>query len=190
MTLTTRTPLRQCGRRWTSLHAAEHSKLYLNASGALEAWEHPACAGVHLRPAGSGAKAAATLTQHGTGPDRATRLLVYERDGHACVCCGTPVKGRPHSVGHRKRRSQGGKHTPPNLLTFLGLGRNPLDPDDHHARIDSRKNPHDEARGYTVRRNGDPAQVPVMYFDLSGGGFTAWLCADGSLSFDGPEVAA
>jgi hypothetical protein len=29
-----------------------------------------------------------------------------------------------------------------------------------------------------------------MYFSEHGNGFTAWLLADGSLSFDGPEAGA
>ena len=63
-------------------------------------------------------------------------------------------------------------------------------PPDATLRIDSRIDPHDEAKGYTVRSFDDPALVPVMFFDESGGGFTAWLADDGSLSFDGPGVAA
>lgn len=40
-----------------------------------------------------------------------------------------------------------------------------------------------------LRMGEDPALTPVMYFD-EGGGFTAWLLADGGLSFDGPRVGA
>jgi 5-methylcytosine-specific restriction endonuclease McrA len=125
-----------------------------------------------------------------TGPKLKTRLMVYNRDDWRCACCGQNVMGRPHSVGHRVRRSQGGKNTLPNLLTFLGPGRNPLDPDDHHARIDSRRDPHDEARGYTCRSWEDPARIPVMYFSEDGSGIAAWLLPDGTLSVHDPERAA
>jgi hypothetical protein len=125
-----------------------------------------------------------------TGPGRKTRLAVYERDGWACACCGFPVADRPHSVGHRKRRSQGGGNQMSNLLTFLGLGRNPLDPDDHHARIDSRRRASDEANGYTVRSYQDPALVAVKR-PAEGGGLTReWLTDDGQRVKEAPEGAA
>ena len=120
-----------------------------------------------------------------TGPDRKTRALVLARDGHACVCCGRSVIGQVYSLQHRKRRSQGGGNSPSNLVTVLGDGSRGC-----HARIDSRIDPHDAAKGYTCQSWEDPAGVPVMFFDESGGGFTAWLPDDGSLSFDGPGVAA
>jgi hypothetical protein len=125
-----------------------------------------------------------------TGPPAKTRKAVYERDGWCCVCRGTPIVGRPHSVGHRKRRSQGGSNAPSNLLTFLGLGINSLDPDDHHARIDSRRDPEDEAKGYTVRSWDDPALVPVMVFSGHGSGLTAWLAGDGTYACEPPAGAA
>ena len=135
------------------------------------------------------ARRAALGQGRGTGPDRRTRQAVYKRDGYACVCCGTPVEGRPHSVGHRKRRSQGGGNQMSNLLTFLGLGVNPLDPDDHHARIDSRKDPHDEAKGYTVRSHKDPAQVSVMVFSEGGSGVSLYPHDDGTWR-EWPQEAA
>ena len=122
-----------------------------------------------------------------TGPSARTRKAVYERDGWSCACCGTPVVTRPHSVGHRKRRSQGGSNNMDNLLTFLGLGVNPLDPGDHHARIDSRRDPSDEARGLTVRSWKDPALVPVRLFSPDGP--EMWALADGTYSAVPPEGA-
>jgi hypothetical protein len=120
-----------------------------------------------------------------TGPTARVRALVLERDGYACACCGVSVIGKHYSLQHRKRRSQGGRSDAPNLLTVLGDGTTGC-----HARIDSRVDPHDEAKGYTVRSHDDPALIPVMYFSEGGSGFAAWLCADGSLSFDGPEEGA
>lgn len=51
---------------------------------------------------------------------RATRKLVYERDGHACVACGT---GNQLTLQHRRGRGMGGStrpdtHSPANLIAF------------------------------------------------------------------------
>jgi hypothetical protein len=124
-----------------------------------------------------------------TGPSARTRKAVYERDNWCCACCGTPVLGRPHSVGHRKRRSQGGPNDLPNLLTFLGLGINSLDPDDHHARIDSRRDPSDEAKGYSLRSYQNPLLIPVTVFGPGGPGLRLWLTGDGRYSTAPPEGA-
>jgi hypothetical protein len=113
------------------------------------------------------------------------RALVLERDGRACVCCGRAVIGRRYSLQHRKRRSQGGTSLPSNLLTVLGDGTTGC-----HARIDSRIDPHDEARGYTVRSGQDPALVPVMVFSEGGSGVLAWATDDGRWVFEAPGAAA
>jgi hypothetical protein len=120
-----------------------------------------------------------------TGPDARTRELVLERDGYACVCCGRSIIGQQYSIQHRKRRSQGGTNSPSNLITLLGTGITRC-----HGRIDSRIDPHDEAKGYTVRGGFDPAQIPVKLFSRHGSGITAWLAADGTYKFDGPDVTA
>lgn len=121
-----------------------------------------------------------------TGPSRKVRTLVLARDSYACVCCGQSVIGRPYSLQHRKRRSQGGGNDPSNLITVLGTGTTGC-----HERIDSRRDPHDEARGYTVRSWQDPALIPVVVFSEGCPGVTAWLWDDGEYHFDGPqEVAA
>ncbi len=125
-----------------------------------------------------------------SGPSPAVRALCMARDGHACVCCGISVIGRPHSLGHRLRASQQGKPVPSNLLTLLGLGTNPLDPDDHHARIDSRRDPSDEAKGYSLRSYQDPLLVPVTVFSASGSGIPLWLSDDGRYLPDFPGEAA
>jgi hypothetical protein len=135
-------------------------------------------------------RAALPARRRDTGPSALTRAAVYKRDGNMCVCCGTSLAGRPRSVGHRKRRSQGGSNETSNLVAFLGLGINPFDPDDHHARIDSRRDPEDEAKGYTVRSWGDPAATSVMIASQYRSGATAWLTDDGEYSFSPPGEAA
>jgi hypothetical protein len=121
-----------------------------------------------------------------TGPDRATRALVLERDGYRCVCpCAQSVIGQRYSLQHRKRRSQGGTSDATNLITVLGDGTQGC-----HARIDSRIDPADEARGYTCRSYQDPALVPVMVFEASGSGVTVWLTADGRYSTEAPAGAS
>jgi len=139
----------------------------------------------HVRQAGDGV---VQLRPGDTGPDAATRQAVRERDGFACVCCGTSIIGRPSSIGHRKRRSQGGTNSLSNLLTFLGFGDGRT-ADDHHWRIDKRIDPMDELHGYTVRREGNPLLVSVTYFGRDGSGPERYLHDDGSLEA-WPEVAA
>jgi len=174
-----RTPIRRCGKPYASEEEARCSKRAL--TGAAVPVPCPLrCGYWHLETVRDDADA---------GPDQATRELVYERDNWACVCCGQPVRGRPHSVGHRMRRSQGGSNLPSNLLTFLGWGNGFTD-EDHHARIDQRKDEHDEARGYTVRSWHDPALVPVMVFSPGGSGVLAWPTDDGRWATEAPAREA
>ncbi|MFZ0173749.1 MAG: hypothetical protein WAL04_18850, partial [Acidimicrobiales bacterium] len=58
-----------------------------------------------------------------------------------------------------------------------------------HARIDSRKDPRDEARGYTVRSWQDPREVGVMVFSEHGSGVTAWPTDAGTYVFEAPAGA-
>jgi len=143
---------------------------------------------VSAKPMGRGkglAQGKSAATRRDTGPSRKVRLLVLARDGYRCVCCGRSVIGQRYSLQHRKRRSQGGDNSPSNLITVLGTGTTGC-----HERIDSRRDPHDEAKGYTVRSNLDPAGVPVMVFSEHGSGASVFLGDDGRYH-DGPqEVAA
>ena len=120
-----------------------------------------------------------------TGPSPAVRKLVLERDGYACVCCGRSVIGQPYSLQHRKRRSQGGDNSASNLVTVLGTGTTAC-----HERIDSRRDPADEAKGYTCRSWQEPAEIPVMVFSPGGSGMTVWLSADGRYLTEAPEAVA
>jgi hypothetical protein len=138
------------------------------------------------RTAGAGPALGRKTAARDTGPSRKVRALVLERDGHACVCCGQSVIGRPYSLQHRQRRSQGGTNALSNLVVVLGTGTTGC-----HERIDSRRDPHGEARGYTVRSWQDPALVPVMIFSEGGSGIAAWLTDEGGYAFEAPgrEVA-
>lgn len=176
MSLTTRTPLRHA-KPYATEDAAETAAARLSdrsdRPGAFLAQRCPlaSCAGAwHVE----------YQEAKDTGPDAATRLLVAERDGWCCACCGTPVKNKPWSIGHRKRRSQGGSDLPSNLLLFLGLG-NGFTADDHHHRIDQRKDPRDEKRGLTVRSHQDPHLIPVDYLMPDGSGFSRYLADNGDL---------
>lgn len=177
--------LRACGRRWKDQDAALHSKLAVTTDATFEqgrccGWWHEVKETVPAATLSPGAD---------TGPDLATRLAVYTRDGHACVCCGRSIVGRRRSVGHRIRRSQGGSNLMNNLLTFLGLGSG-MFPDDHHYRIDSRSDPHDHAKGYQLDSWQDPAAEGVMYMTPDGSGITAWLESDGGLLYQDPALVA
>ena len=185
-----RTPMLGCGKAYATEAAARRSKRGQTPGAEFEFCLVRECGRWHVRLPGK--PRAGLAVGRDTGPDAETRAAVYRRDGNQCVCCGTPLAGRPRSVGHRVRRSQGGSNETSNLLTFMGLGMNPFDPDDHHARIDSRKQPEDEARGYSLRSFKDPRQEGVMIMSSSGSGQTLWLSDDGEYLFapPGEEAAA
>jgi 5-methylcytosine-specific restriction endonuclease McrA len=183
-----RTPLLPCGKGYATEAAARRSKRGQAQGAEFELCLLRECGRWHVRLPES--PHAGLAGRRDTGPDDVTREAVYKRDGHRCACCGQSVRGRPHSVGHRKRRSQLGGNGKSNLLTFLGLGTNPLDPDDHHARIDSRRMPEDEARGYSLRSWQDPLAEGVLVVSEHGSGQTVWLTDDGGYSFAPPEEAA
>jgi len=163
------------GQRFDTEEAARKAK-----SSATLVFEHGDCGSWHasspLRSSGErgrGGSPAGKAPARYTGPDRLTREIVLERDHHACVCCGTSVIGEPYSLQHRKRRSQGGDNSPSNLITVLGTGSTGC-----HERIDSRRDPADEACGYTVRSWADPAMVPVLVHQADGGAIL-WPTDDG-----------
>jgi hypothetical protein len=191
MTLGTRTGLRSCGKRFATEDEARHSKKYL-AGGYDVARCRYGCGGVHLadlaRLQADVDKAltrARENTAKDTGPSRKVRALVAARDGYACVCCSRSVIGQQADLQHRDSRGMGGTsdpaaNSPVNLLLMLR---------ECHARVESRKFPEDNDKGYWLKMGQNPADEPVMYFGQDGG-FTAWLLADGSLSFDGPQAGA
>ncbi|HEY1701205.1 MAG TPA: hypothetical protein VGG75_15985 [Trebonia sp.] len=77
-----------------------------------------------------------------------------------------------------------------NMLTFLGAGVDPMDPMDHCARIESRRDPRDAECGYRVSYSDDPALVPVLLLMSPGGlGAQVWPAADGTYATEPPEGA-
>jgi hypothetical protein len=142
--------------------------------------EHCRCGLVHVN-----APAAPLDPNRNSGPSATVRALVLARDSRSCVCCGTPVEGRNYSLAHRLRASQGGKPVPSNLVVLLGLGG-----ESHHGRVDSRRDPSDEVKGYSLRSWQDPLLVPVTVFSPNGPGMSLWLTNDGGYSPDAPEGVA
>lgn len=183
-----RAPMLGCGKAYATEAAARRSKRGQTAGAEFEQCPVRECRRWHVRLPGS--QRAGLAGRRDTGPDAETRAAVYRRDGNQCVCCGTPLAGKARSVGHRVRRSQGGSNETSNLLTFMGLGMNPFDPDDHHARIDSRLNPEDEARGYSLRSFKDPHEEGVMIMSSAECGQTVLLSDDGEYLFAPPEGVA
>lgn len=113
------------------------------------------------------AKRAAVGGQRGrpkdTGPDRATRELVYERDDWCCFCCGVPLLNQPRSLQHRDDRGMGGTrrpevNSPANLILLAGSGVTAC-----HGRVE-RRCPVDNDRGYWLKHGQDPATTPVWHW--------------------------
>ena len=99
-----------------------------------------------------------------TGPDRATRDLVMERDDWRCVACSKVVLNQPYSLQHRQARGMGGTsdpaaNSPVNLIVLCGTATSP---DGCHFWCEERNT---EARdlGYWVPSWEDPATVPVHH---------------------------
>lgn len=126
-------------------------------------------------------------TPRGTGPSTSVRELVLERDGYACVCCGRSVIGWPYSIHHRKRRSQGGRHTPENLITLCGSGTTYCH--GHvHAHIGSSLD-----LGRLLLSTQDPAAERVRIYappGVSWGAPSVYLTPGGLYATEPPEVAA
>jgi hypothetical protein len=104
------------------------------------------------------AKSKAASRPKQSGPDRATRDLVFERDG-GCVVCGCgPYALQVH---HRKPRRMGGRSTPginspANLVSVCAAD---------HAWLESRRA---EAirLGLLVMEHQDPREVPLNHCQL------------------------
>lgn len=167
-----------------------HKKGYLTATQAMRSKaaqvpgatidENCRCGMVHVN-----APAEPPDPNRNSGPSAAVRALCLARDGWACVCCGISIVGQRYSLGHRLRAGQQGKPVPSNLITLLGWGG-----ESHHGRIDSRRDPSDEAKGYSLRSGQNPLLVPVTVFSPNGPGMTLWLGDDGKYLTAAPDGIA
>lgn len=99
-----------------------------------------------------------------TGPGRATRELVLERDEFSCAACGDYVVFDRFSIHHRRNRGSGGSslpeiNAPSNLLTVCGSGTTGC-----HGRIGDRPMlACDMVWSVPLNSVQAPAQVPVHH---------------------------
>ncbi|MCW2957158.1 MAG: hypothetical protein JWO69_2027 [Thermoleophilia bacterium] len=104
-----------------------------------------------------------------TGPTRATRELVLERDGHRCIWCESSCDLQAH---HRRPRGAGGSrrtdtNSPANLVTLCA---------ESHREVESNRR---EAldRGLLLPQSCDtPERAPLVWH-----GRTVVLLHDGSV---------
>lgn len=81
------------------------------------------------------------------------RQKAYDRAGGRCDLCGQPLSNAAFECHHRKKRSQGGDDSLPNLVA--------LHSHCHHVRVHGQPAwAYD--RGFLVRRDDEPADVPVL----------------------------
>lgn len=116
--------------------------------------------------------------RHDTGPTKAVKELVAERDGWKCLRCGMSIDPWPgYSYQHRVSRGMGGTsdpavNEPQNLCLLCGSATTGC-----HGFVES--HPDDARRdGYRVDRGRDPANVPVLRHD----GAWVFLNRDGSVT--------
>lgn len=81
------------------------------------------------------------------------RERVFERAGGRCDLCGEALRWSAWECHHRQKRTQGGPDSMPNLIA--------LHPRCHSERVHGRP-AWSYANGFMVRRNGDPAQMPML----------------------------
>jgi len=117
-----------------------------------------------------------------TGPDEATRLLVWDRDHGQCVRCGSALRWTTWQCHHRRPRALGGSsrpdtNVPANLLALCPSC---------HTHVESHRA---EAltNGWLVLQLTDPACVAVL---VEHGARWTYLTRDGGLSDDPPERGA
>lgn len=93
---------------------------------------------------------------------RASTALVFERDGHRCLHCGT---GDQLSPQHRRNRGMGGTsaaalHAPSNVVTLCWPANSAME-SDAAAAAEGRR------YGWKLDRDQDPAATPV--YDAAAG---------------------
>lgn len=112
--------------------------------------------------------AVTTARPRRTGFGRATKALILDRDGWACVCCGLTVAQVPLTVHHRRNRGAGGSRDPRTNGPANGIACcrscNDLMEASAARATEAR------ARGWKLVHGQDPHLVPVV--DWAG---RAWL---------------
>lgn len=98
-----------------------------------------------------------------TGPDDATKALLWARAKGRCEICGRDVNGAPFSRHHRRPRQMGGTTVDwindiTNLLLLCGSATSP---DGCHHAVESNRAQAIEA-GWLVPMGYHPAEVPVL----------------------------
>lgn len=98
-----------------------------------------------------------------TGPDQATKGLLWERAKGRCEICGRDVNGSPFSRHHRSPRRMGGSSQPwinsiENLLLLCGTATTP---GGCHQAVEANRAQAVEA-GWLVPLGYHPAEVPVL----------------------------
>lgn len=184
MSLSQRTEMRRCGKRYGTEEMALHSKRGRSGDYLAVPCADELCASWHLRSRPAPVVAARTA-QADTGPSRRVRLLVLVRDGYACARCGRPCGPGifRYSLQHRKARGVGGDSSPANLVLLCGTAV-----DLCHGEVESRHFPEDAERGYRLESWQDPLAEGVMYHEADGSGVTRWLESDGGVLSESPAA--
>lgn len=161
--------MRKCGKRYASAEAARVSKLGRTNPALVP--ERCACGGWHLRAARKPVTRAKARGRKDTIPPK-VRKLVYDRDGGACVQCGSTRDLHEH---HRRIKGHGGDprpHTdcPCNIVLVCAA---------HHEEAHRGSRAEAEATGLIVKRSVlFPGSVPVMISSAAGAGATVHLPCD------------
>ena len=184
MSLSDRSPMRACGKRYATELDARCSKRGQQPDAVFEECWVPGCGGWHIRSekvaAGSAAKGG------GNEPTVKTRALVWARDEGRCVACAKVIaEGDWWSMQHRLARGQGGGNGCDNLIVLCGSATSK----GCHRRAEDRDREYN-ARGYWLESWEIPALTPVVVFSPGGCGVSAYPTCDGQWSDQPGEVAA
>jgi hypothetical protein len=121
-----------------------------------------------------------------TGPTRAVRALVWDREGGCCAACGHGLGyGSWYSIQHRVARGTGGiNNSPENLVLLCGSSTSC-----GCHRLCEDRNPEMHDRGFWLWSTENPALIPVLlwspYRDEEWS--VRWLTAEGTYAAECPE---
>jgi hypothetical protein len=174
MSLSQRTEMRRCGRRWATEDQARCSKRGLREDAAV--LPCPVCEGFHVvLPKPEAARKATAAPKGIAGFPERIRKAAIERDG-GCVGCSDD---RSLDVHHRRIRGHGGdkRAHAQCLCNAICLCRL----EHRAAHLAGRREA--EAKGWVVSREVIlPGSVSVMLFGSGGGGVSMFPTCDGQWS--------